>query len=172
MNIYGYQDQPTSLRQQTIYQRSYVRNIPSSPLQPYLDSRPASTKYSIMPIVDLREPIKTPLKQEAVYNPYQTFNPGNDTAPWSGYSSNINVESDLRNQVYALQNCSQAVYVPSSDSSLYNVKWQNSNKVQQPFPNLFKEQNFQQFNPNSHPNDIGYSLFNNATRQQLKDLTK
>ena len=55
MDINSYIDQPTSQRQQTVYLRSYQRNVPSQPLQPYLDSRPVLTKYSIMPIVDPRK---------------------------------------------------------------------------------------------------------------------
>ena len=58
-----------------------------------------------------------------------------------------------------------------SQSNLYNVKWQNNNKPQQPFPDLFKNEQFSPVNPNPEPNKIGYALFNNATRQQVKDLT-
>ncbi len=170
MNIYSFQDQPTSQRQYTTNLRTYMRNVPSEELQPYLSAVPASTKYSILPIIDLRKPIQTPLKQMATYSLPRVFNPGNDTAPWSGYSSNVNVESELRNQVYALQNCSQSVYVPSSGSSLYDVKWENSNKVQQPFPNLFKQESFNKKNTNLYQNEVGYGLFNNATRQQSKDV--
>jgi hypothetical protein len=170
MNLNAYIDQPTSQRQETVYLRSYRRNIPSSPLQPYLDARPVQTKYSIMPIVDPRRPIETPLIQQATYNPEIVFNPGNDTAPWSGYASNVNHESELRNQIFALQSCSQATYVPSSNSTLYGVKWENQTNVKQPFPDLFKNEQFNPINPNQHPDKIGYSLFNNATRQQIKDL--
>jgi len=60
MDIHSYIDQPTSQRQQTVYLRSYERNIPSQPLQPYLDARPVMTKYSILPIVDPRKHINTP----------------------------------------------------------------------------------------------------------------
>jgi hypothetical protein len=172
MNINEYIDQPTSLRQQTVYLRSYSRNIPSQPLQPYLDARPVMTKYSLMPIVDPRKPINTPLVQQSSYNPETMFNPGNDNGPWSGYASNVNHESDLRNQIFALQSCGQSVYIPSSKSSLYQVKWSNNNNVNQPFPSLFEEQKFNPVNPNQYPDKIGYSLFNNATRQQTKDLTK
>lgn len=172
MDINAYVDQPTSLRQQTVYLRSYRRNIPSSQLQPYLDARPVLTKYSILPIVDPRKQIDTPLIQQATYNPENVFNPGNDFGPWSGYASNVNHESELRNQIFALQDCSQSVYVPSSKSSLYNVKWNNTSKPQQPFPNLFKNEPFSPCNPNPYSDKIGFSLFNNATRQQLKDLTK
>ena len=169
MDIYTFKDQPTSQRQQTVYLRSWTRNIPSEQLQMQLESRSVSTKYALLPIVDLRQNYQTPVRQTSIYNQNNVFNPGS-SAPWAGYSSNIDKESDLRNQVFALQSCSQATYVPSSNSSLYDVKWHNKMDVQQPFPNLFQEQQFQQFNPNMHPNDIGFGLFNNATRQQLKDI--
>ena len=173
MNINSFIDQPTSQRQQTVYLRSYQRNIPSQPLQPYLDARPVQTKYSILPMVDLRKPIQTPLIQQPTFTPETVYNPGNDSGPWSGYASNINHESELKNQIFALQSCSQATYVPSSNSSLYQVKWNNNNnKPTQPFPDLFKTEQFCPNNPNNNPEKIGFALFNNATRQQLKDLTK
>jgi hypothetical protein len=159
-------------RQKIMNTRTYVRNIPSQPLQPYLEARSVLTKYSIMPIVDPRREITTPLIQQATYNQGQIFNPGNATAPWSGFASNVNHESELRGQIYALQECSQAIYVPSSKSSMYNVQWKNQvNSVNQPFPELFKKEEFSPVSTNANPNIIGFSLFNNATRQQLKNLT-
>lgn len=152
--------------------RIYDRNIPSKMLQPYLDVRPVMTKYSLMPIVDPRKPATVPLQQQPVYNSRDVFNPGNRSAPWSGFASAINTESELRNQIYALQKCSQSVYVPSSSSDMYQYHFQtekgrDTNKYQ-PYPNLFKEEKFQTFNPN--PENIGQGLFQNCTRQQLKDV--
>lgn len=172
MSINAYIDQSASHRQQTTSLRTYIRNIPSQPLQPYLDSRPVLTKYAILPIVDQRKQVDTPLIQQSTYTPESVFNPGNDVGPWSGYATNINHESELRNQIFALQGCSQSVYVPSSNSSLYNVKWKNSSQIQQPFSGLFETSQFPPINPNQYPDKIGYGMFNNATRQQTKDLTK
>jgi hypothetical protein len=172
MDIHTYSDQPSSLRQQTIYQRSYERNIPSQQLQPYLDARPVQTKFSILPVVDPRKPIITPLVQQPTYTPETVYFPGNDFGPWSGYATNVNHESDLRNQIFALSSCSQATYVPSSNSSLYQVNWQNQNQPSQPFPDLFKTEKFCPKNVNPNSDIIGFQLFNNATRQQVKDLTK
>jgi hypothetical protein len=174
-NINDFDNLPCSARQDIMNTRTYVRNIPSQPLQPYLDARSVLTKYSIMPIVDPRREINTPLIQQATYSPSQIFNPGNviARAPWSGFASNINQESDLRGQLYALQKCSQATYVPNSKSSLYNVHWKNQgNSVTQPFPELFKKDDLSTSSSNTDPTTIGYALFNNATRQQLKNLTK
>jgi hypothetical protein len=175
-NINDFDNLSCSARQDIMNTRTYVRNIPSQPLQPYLNARPVLTKYSIMPIVDPRSEIKTPLIQQATYSPREIFNPGAVTAkaPWSGFATNINHESELRGQIFALQECSQAKYVPGSKSSLYNVQWknQNSDSVKQPFPSLFKKEYLGPTDLNADPNVMGGSIFNNSTRQQLKNQTK
>ena len=153
-------------------ERIYSRNIPSQPLQPYIDTRPVMTKYSYFPIVDPRKNINAPLIQQPTYNTRQVFNPGNTKSPWSGFATNVNVESELRNQVYALQKCSQSVYVPSSKSDLYTYKFQTKT---QPNPHelLFQnDTNFEAFNPNPSPEICGTGLFYNNTRCQVKDITK
>ena len=121
MNIHSYVDNSTLERQMVTNMRTFERIIPSQPLQPYLDARPSSTKYSLLPIVDPRKEVNVPLIQRATYDQHSVYNPG-DGAPWCGYASNVNNESLLRNQVYALQKCSQSVYIPSSKSSLYVYK--------------------------------------------------
>ena len=154
--------------------RIYDRNLPSQMLQPYLSVRPVMTKYSIMPIVDPRIPeqsIKTQLIPQGTYNSEDVFNPGTRNAPWSGFATNINIESELRNQVYALQSCSQSVYVPSTESDLYKFGFNNNNyfnKIQQPFPGLFKEEHFNSFNPNEY--NIAKGIFQNSTRAQIRGL--
>ena len=151
-------------------QRIYDRNIPSQMLQPYIDVRPVMTKYSYFPVVDPRKTINVPLKQMPTYNVNNVFNPGNTTSPWSGFASNINLESELRNQVYALQKCSQAEYVPNSGSDLYEY---NFKTVKKPNPHelLFQSQSFEQFNPNPNQDIVGSGIFYNNTRCQIRDLT-
>lgn len=150
--------------------RIYQRNVPSQPLQSYFNSRPVSTKYSFMPIVDPRKPVNVQVNPLPTYNTEQIFNPGNAKAPWSGFSANVNKESDLRNQIYALQSCSQSIYVPQSTSDLYMVHWNQQSNIYQPFPNLFKKEIFDNVNPNPNSELVGFSLYNNATRQQNRDL--
>jgi len=106
----------------TTNRRIYDRNVPSQMLQQYIDVRPVMTKYSYLPIVDPRKEVDVRMKQYPTFNPHTVFNPGNTQSPWSGFASNINTESELRNQIYALQKCSQSVYVPSSNSDLYEYK--------------------------------------------------
>jgi hypothetical protein len=151
--------------------RIYDRNIPSQMLQPYLDVRPVMTKYSYFPIVDPRRKLNTPLQQMPVFNPHTTFNPGNTQSPWSGFASNINTESELRNQIYALQSCSQSVYVPNSNSDLYKYTFQPK-PVPQSHGLLFEKTNFDSFNPNPEPAIVGAQLFMNPTRAQVKETTK
>jgi hypothetical protein len=150
----------------------YSRNIPSQQLQPYLDVRPVMTKYSYLPIVDPRREINETLNQQPTYNTNAVFNPGNTQSPWSGFATNINTESELRNQIYALQRCSQAVYVPNSNSDLYSFHFKPTNTTQMTHNLLFKEESFNQFNPNPCDNKVGQGLFMNPTRIQVRDITK
>lgn len=148
----------------------YSRNIPDQPLQPYLDVKPVSTKYSLMPIVDPRKESNVNLINCPMFNPHEHFNPGTSKAPWSGYASKINTESELKNQIYALQKCSQSVYIPNSNSDLYEYKYKPHNIVSNPHELLFRQNDFNLFNPNPDSNVIGHNLFNNSTREQLKDI--
>jgi hypothetical protein len=170
MNSCSESESVAQIHQQT-NARIYDRNIPSKILQPYVDVRPVMTKYSYFPIVDPRKEVQVPLVQLPTYNVHSVFNPGNTESPWSGFASNINKESELRNQIYALQKCSQAVYVPSSNSDLYNYKFQTMSKPN-PHELLFQNESFSNFNPNPDQNIVGTGLFNNNTRVQLRDLTK
>ena len=167
-------------RTEELNDRISDRNIPSASLEPQFSMRPVSTKYSIMPIVNPSPPVSVPIKSEPVYNTANVFNPGTAQAPWSGFASQINEESKLRNQFFALQKCEQSEFVPSSNSDLYNsnvpvpvpvpvsgsASAPAENCVQQPFPGLFQEQTFGNFNPNTC--SVGKNFFDNCTRQQLK----
>lgn len=156
-------------RTEELNDRISVRNIPSSILQPRFSIRPVSTKYAMLPIVDRRPVPKEPIMKVPVYNIQKTFNPGTATAPWSGLASQVNDESRLRNQFFALQKCEQAEYVPSSNSELYDYQV-NGNNTTQPFPGLFHQEKFNNFNPNVC--NLGKKLFDNCTRVQLKNLSK
>jgi hypothetical protein len=151
--------------------RIYDRNIPSQMLQPYLDVRPVMTKYSHFPIVDPRKELNVKMKQMPTYNSNTVFNPGNTVSPWSGFSSNINLESELRNQIFALQKCSQSVYVPSSNSDMYKYSFTPSNAGQpQTHSLLFEKNNFCDFDPNPDSRIVGSGMFYNSTRTQVKEI--
>lgn len=166
----GQQNSVSKIHQET-NTRIYDRNIPSQMLQPYLDVRPVMTKYSYFPIVDPRKNIKTTLNVQPTFNPHTVFNPGNTQSPWSGFASKINVESELRNQIYALQKCSQAAFVPSSNSDLYSYNF-TPKSTPQTHSLLFQNQGFAHFNPNPDEKVVGADMFMNATRVQVRDMTK
>jgi hypothetical protein len=148
--------------------RIYDRNIPSQAIQPYFSPRPASTKYSLMPIVDPRKENSVVAIQYPAFNMNSTFNPGNTKSPWSGYASSINQESELKNQIFALQKCSQAVYVPSSTSDLFQYNF-DSTREEQPFLGLFQEEKFDAFNPN--PENLAPGVFLNSTRANVRNIS-
>jgi hypothetical protein len=155
-------------RNEELNKRISNRNVPSNFLQPLYTSRPVSTKYSKMSIVDQYKQATVPLSMTPTYNVGTTFNPGNAEGPWSGYASNVDVETILRNQVFALQKGDRASYVPSSNSDLYNTEVVGRLE-EQPFPGLFSVQNMEPFNPNTY--NLGNDIFNNSTRQQLKNIS-
>jgi len=128
------------------------------------------TKYSRLPVVDPRKQPTIPLMQLADYNSRNVFNPGNTKSPWSGFASSVNVESDLRNQIYALQKCSQSVYVPGSQSDLYQYGFIPAQATANPHSLLFSEDHFDNFNPNPDNKIVGSGVFYNSTRTQVKEL--
>jgi len=151
--------------------RIYDRNIPSQMLQPYLNVRPVMTKYSHFPIVEPRKELNVKLEQMPTYNSHLNFNPGNTKSPWSGFVSNVNLESELRNQVFALQKCDQAVYVPGSNSDLYKYSYNPNNaKQSQTHSLLFQKESFCDFDPNPDHKIVGSGIFYNSTRTQVKEI--
>ena len=165
-------------RTEALNERLYMRNVPSRQLQPNFSMRPVSTKYDCMSIMDRRASSKIPIIEEPTYDIRTTFNPGNAEAPWSGFATNVNEESKLRNQFFALQNCEQANYVPSTTSDMYTVKV-SGREEKCVFPNLvesgsnalgsiYVDPKLAPFNPNTC--NIGKKLYNNHTRQQIMNI--
>jgi len=146
--------------------RMSARNVPSTGLKPQFSMRPTATKYGYMPILDQYKKATVPLNSYTPYSTSGVFNPGNATAPWNGFSNNVNLESQLRNQIFALQKGDQSVYVPQSNSDLYETRVDYTPQ-KQTHPLLFDKPDLASFNPNTQ--NIGTNLFNNHTRYQLKD---
>ncbi len=145
------------------------RHFPDVPLQPNYDPRPVPTKYSIFPIVDRKKQVK---EVALPYPTYSTtyFNPGTARAPPSGFLSNVDTETILRNQTFALQRADQSVYVPSSTSDLYKVDIV-SRPAEQPYPLLFSRFAFDnKVHPNNESGNIGNEMFFNHTRTQLRNM--
>jgi hypothetical protein len=153
----------------------FLRNIPSQPLQPYYDPRPV---VSNKPTMEYRKE-DIPIQQYPTYNPRDVFSPGNDTAPWSGFASNINLESELRNINYSMQKGTQSYYVPGSNSDLYVPTVNPMNDIPQeqkedensPYhPLLFSQEKFCPFNPTPNQDSLGYMSFYNSTRDHVRAM--
>jgi len=153
--------------------RIFARNLASAPLQPNYNPRPVPTKYSRFPIIDRRAPIKESLNTYPEYNVSSNFYAGDGRAPINGIMNNIEVETLLRNQYFALQKgADHAIYVPDSTSDLYNVTLpENTQRREpQPHPDLFEHY---QLDTRTHPNVtnmpyVGNAQFFNHTRTQLR----
>lgn len=154
-----------------INDRILGRFYPDMPLQPNLDVRPVPTKYSLFPVIDRIPFPKVPIVEAPYYSIGTNFTPSNSRGPVDGYFSNVNTESSLRNQYFALQRgAPQNEYIPSSQSDLYNVQLANPSRVEtQPYPGLFNEY---RPNPVLKPSNldakIGADRFFNNTRVQLR----
>jgi hypothetical protein len=157
-----------SERVEELNNRIAERNIPSQKLQSQFDIRPVSSKYALMPIFDRRAIPTVAIERQPTYNLANTFNPGNAQAPWSGFATNIDDDSRLRNQFFALQKCGQAYYIPPTTSDMYKVNV-TGQAMHQPFPDLFATPTFQPFNPNTC--GVGGNVFDNCIRQQIKNCS-
>lgn len=155
----------------------YKRNIPDKDLQPVFKTIPVSTKYSKFPITnnnvtsDLVNLNKTKCKSYENFSTETVFNPGT-SAPFNYYLQSIDIETSLRNQHIRKEKYNENCWVPSTNSKLYknyNLS-NNSIPVGCVDPYIMNNQNFCNFNPNLDSNNIGFAMFNNHTRNQLKNL--
>jgi hypothetical protein len=153
-----------------INSRINSRQFADSPLEPYFDPRPVTTKYSHFPIINRRSTMNEPAIKYNDYHMNINFNPGTSKSPFSGFINNIDKETILRNQNFAIQRgAEQGIYVPSSNSDLYKTSIISRPSVQ-PYPNLFNKFEFEK---SHHPNivqNIGSDTFFNHTRTQLRNM--
>jgi hypothetical protein len=163
--------QSVQSRQNNTNDRIYDRNIPSSTIQPNFNARPVPTKYTHTSIVDHRDTPSVSIESCPTFDVSTTFNPGNAKSPWCGFANNVDTESLLRSQVFALQCNSQAVYIPDSTSELYVSPLENENLKRKQLQ--MQDQQQKQNRPIClNENNIGYQLFNNSTRYQLQGNIK
>ena len=131
--------------------------------KPNFDMRSVPTRcVNVFPIVDARKRAKVAIKR--------TQTPEFDQGSVAGMLSNIDTESALRNQYYALQHgAPQGMYIPSSQSDLYRVSVPTtSHPVVQTHPGLFERHTYRTTgNSIIERMNVGKDLFFNATQTQL-----
>lgn len=165
--MYGQNDRVDELNS-----RIQSRHYPDVPLEPNYSPRAISTKYSLFPILSNHPESSEIRPPRRSHNIATNFNPGTRNAPHLGYVNNIDIETILRNQTVSLQNgADQGVYVPSSNSSLYNVHIPaSSSSGEQLFPDLFAVKQFTTYIPQSlEQTRIGNNHLFNHTRTQLRN---
>jgi len=138
------------------------------PLQPNIGTRPVPTKYSLFPLIDCIKQPNVPLRSYLDHSTSSNFAPIQGCGPFHGFQ--VGVESDLRNQYFAIQSAAQSAYIPSSSSDLYNVTMAKSSREEpQPFLGLFDKYKMDQHVQlrNVDPK-IGSDTFLNNTRIQLR----
>ena len=190
-------------RLESINQAMYDRNLShgNAGLRPYMDSRSVPTKNVLFSAVQEHRTSSVPLDRYPAYNPYTRMNasrslesvvggfqppdhnenvfaPIQSKGPTDYFLANVDAESTLRNQFFALQHgADQAVYVPSSSSDLYRVQVPtHSHPDAQPFPSLFSANQINSdyrttTNPYIDESHIGKDTFHNCTKTQLRSTT-
>lgn len=141
----------------------YNRNLPSKNLEYNFSNIPLGTKYTKYLI---NNNYNFNSNNEIIYDSENTFFPGTSKPHFNGFSTNIDKESILRNQIYPLMKSDFHLWAPSSSSNLYNESENINNEMDSL---LFKKNTFNEFNPN-YNKKIGKDIFNNSTRIQLKSL--
>ena len=155
--------------------RLFARTLPdqNTRLEPCFDIRSTPTRNcQVFPVLDLKSSSRTKI-QKHDYNVNNNFAPMTKAGPIKGFISNVHTESQLRNQMYALQNgADQAIYIPSSTSDLYRVPTPVTlNPEQQPFTGLFEKKTYVTTENNYINNsNIGKDIFNNNTKVQLRNM--
>jgi len=157
-------------RTEELNDRLGSRHFPDIALQPNYTPRPVQTKYAHFPgMVNGSAKPPVPIIRHLDHVVELNFNPGSARAPPHGYLNNVDTETLLRNQAFALQHgADQGIYVPSSNSDLYKTTIV-SRPGPQPHPDLFaKSQLTGRANP-VEGTSIGRDVFFNHTRTQLRE---
>lgn len=149
--------------------RIQSRQFPENALRPNFDPRPVPTKYSIFPVIDRKV---APKESISPYLDNYGFSPVSANGPPKNYLQNIDQETILRNLTVGLQSANQGVFVPDSNSELFNNPVFSSTFSEQAFPHLFNKPVFETKNYIISNQDIGKRTFYNDTRTQLRNMAQ
>lgn len=155
-------------RVEDLNKRISSRNVPSKQLQMVFDPRQVPTRYVRFPMIDCHTQSNEAIHHYKPYNQMTQFNPGT-SAPYSGYATNIDQDSRLKDIFMSNQKwTAQTKFIPSTQSDLYNVNVTTNHPVPMTNKGLFREETFTAFNPN--PCNLGGNVLHNFTRQQVKNV--
>lgn len=152
------------------------RAFPDRQLETWYTPTPTETRQTRFPVLAQTRASGSsgPFGENMIdYSAADTFAAVQRTAPFRGFIRNIDTESALRSQFFALQRGDQAVYVPSSQSDLYNRAEAVGRQTKQTHPLLFHDEVLVITPKNPKKNiaveTTGNDLFANNTRVQLRN---
>lgn len=159
-------------RTQELNNRLNERNHTNVSVNTVPNLRSVPTRYVKMPTGNKSIPTSSPLSKMnciPIYNTNTMFMPSS-SLPFNGYQANVDVETKLRNTIFPLQSCPQSKYIPSTQSDMFNSTYlvPATRPVTMSNQLLFTTPNFSPSNPNTC--NVGYKLFNNATRTQVRNM--
>jgi len=146
------------------------RRFPDTELQPNLDSRPISTKYSLFPIIETMKPQLN--KQYLEHYTELNFAPCTSNGPVKKCETHISLENELRGQnTKHYKGDLVNKYIPSLKSDLYSVQLPQVPMVTQPHPLLFQKNKYETSSQNAVVNsNVGKEIINNHTRTQRRNM--
>lgn len=100
--------------------RIQSRHFSDRSIQPYFTPRPTPTKYSRFPMIERRAATSVSIRREETHDVTNNFNPSTRPYDFRSYLANYEDEARLRQPMNRLQD--DHVYLPSSQSDLYNVR--------------------------------------------------
>ena len=125
----------------------------------------------MMPIISTKRESEEQFFGYSDYNPNTMYSNATKKLPFKCFADRINDESELRNQIFALQRSEKGTYVPQSHGDLYMVNIPHTQLSQEDskhlYEGLFEEQDFDKFDPGSRFDTK--LAFNNNTKQAIKN---
>ena len=148
--------------------RIHKRVFPSQELQPNFNPIPVSTKYTLFQTNELHNNSNDDLRPYNKFDNKKIFYPGNSKGPTAFFFDNVDTESTLRNQYFALQKNDKAYYIPDIKSDLYNHRGNLINK-----PSILENAKVSCNNSNMNINleaNLAPNIFNNTTKDNVKNI--
>lgn len=146
-----------------VNRRIYGRNLPSMMIQPELDLRPVSTKYTHFQLGDERSKPTEHIHHYPAYSTEHIFNPGNRRPPFHYFAKNVDLESILRNQTEKLtrEQASKSLFI---NQKIHQHDVEAKNKTSEP-----DYQNIDMNRMNIDRLNLAPMMFNNMTRINIKN---
>ena len=144
--------------------RYYSHQVHPQPIEYKFDPRPEETRHVKFPAYVNKSNYNT-----INSNSNMNYLTNTSKGTFSGFSANIDHETILRNQHFALQKSDRACYVPDSNSMLYNPTFKNNKDSPDDHKLLFQSYTPISSSVKHVPGNIGSDLFYNHTRTQLNN---